>query len=120
MKKKVFITGGSSGIGEYLSEQLQSNCEVLVTSRSPSKIPEITYYPCDLRDEHQISDLVQKILKQDIDIFIFNAGLGYFGNFSEISLEQEKEMWQVNFWANMVFMKELLPLVSDKTKFIFV
>lgn len=120
MKKKVFITGGSSGIGEYLSEQLQSNCEVLVTSRSPSKIPETTYYLCDLRDENQISDLVHKISKENIDIFILNAGLGYFGKFSEISLEQEKEMFQVNFWANMVFIKKLLPLVSDTTKFIFV
>lgn len=120
MKKKVFITGGSSGIGEYLSEQLQSNCEVLVTSRSPSKIPETTYYLCDLCDENQISDLVHKISKENIDIFIFNAGLGYFGKFSDISLDQEQEMLQVNFWANMVFMKKLLPLVSDTTKFIFV
>lgn len=81
MKKKVFISGGSSGIGEYLANNLIANCEVYTASRSPSKNPEITYFPCDLRDDQQIIDLTQKLSKLEIDVFILNAGIGYFGDF---------------------------------------
>lgn len=120
MTKKIFITGGSSGIGEYVANNLLANCEVFTASRSPSKHPEITFFPCDLRDDQQIISLAGKLSKLDIDVFIFNAGIWYFGDFSAVSLQQEKEMLQVNFWANILFMKELLPLVSEKAQFIFV
>lgn len=75
MKKKVFISGGSSGIGEYLANNLLANCEVYTASRSPSKNPEIIYFPCDLRDDQQIIDLAQKLSKLEIDVFVFNAGI---------------------------------------------
>ena len=120
MKKKVFISGGSSGIGEYLANNLLANYEVYTASRSPSKNSEITYFPCDLRDDQQIIDLAQKLSKLEIDIFVFNAGIWYFGDFWSVSLDQEKEMLQVNLWANMVFVKNLLSKISDKVKFIFI
>ncbi len=120
MKKKVFISGGSSGIGEYVANNLLANCEVYTASRSPSKNPEITYFPCDLRDDQQIIDLAQKLSNLEIDVFVFNAGIGYFGGFWSLTLEQEKEMLQVNLWANMIFVKQLLSNVSERTQFIFV
>jgi len=120
MKKKVFISGGSSGIGEYLANNLLANCEVYTASRSPSKNPEIIYFPCDLRDDQQIIDLAQKLSKLEIDVFVFNAGIWYFGDYWSVSLTQEKEMLQVNLRANMLFVKYLLPKVSPKTQFIFV
>lgn len=120
MKKKVFISGGSSGIGEYVANNLLANCEVYTASRSPSKHPEIIFFPCDLRDDQQIISLAEKLSKLDINVFIFNAGIGYFGDFWSISLQQEKEMLQVNLWANMVFMNYLLPKVSEKAQFIFI
>lgn len=119
MKKKIFITGGSSGIGEYLANNLLANCEVYTASRSPSKNPEITYFPCDLRDDQQVIALAHKLFPFDIDIFVLNAGVGYFGNYVSLSLEQEKEMIQVNLWANMLLVKYLLPKVSEKTQFVF-
>lgn len=120
MKKKIFITGGSSGIGEYLANNLLANCEVFTASRSPSKHSGIRFFPCDLRDDQQIISLAGKLSELKIDVFVFNAGIWYFGDFWALSLEQEKEMLQVNLWANMVFMKDLLPKVTEKTKFIFI
>lgn len=120
MKKKVFISGGSRGIGEYLANNLLANCEVFTASRSPSKNPGIRYFPCDFRDDQQIISLAEQLARLDINTFIFNAGIGYFGDFWSLSLEQEKEMLQVNLWTNMVFMKYFLPKVSEKTKFIFI
>ncbi|MDD3262832.1 MAG: SDR family NAD(P)-dependent oxidoreductase [Candidatus Absconditabacteria bacterium] len=120
MKKKVFISGGSSGIGEYVANNLLANCEVYTASRSPSKNPGITYFSCDLRDDQQIIDLTEKLSNLEIDVFVFNAGIGYFGDFGSLTLEQEKEMLQVNLRANMLFVKYLLPKVSTKTQFIFV
>ena len=120
MKKKIFISGGSSGIGEYVANNLLANCEVYTASRSPSKNPEITYFPCDFRDDQQIIDLTEKLSNLEIDVFVFNAGIWYFGDFWSLTLEQEKEMIQVNLWANIIFVKQLLPKISEKVKFIFV
>ena len=120
MKKKIFITGGSSGIGEYVANNLLANCEVFTASRSPSKNPEITYFPCDFRDDQQVISLAEHLSTLEIDVFVFNAGIGYFGEYSKIPLLKEKEMLQVNLWANMLFVKQLLPFVSENTQFIFI
>jgi len=118
--KNLFITGVSSGIGEYIAQKFVDKFEVYWISRNLPKNEKIKYWKCDLNDDQQIVALAQKISKLEIDVFIFNAGIWYFGEYNTVSLENEKEMLQVNLWANMVFIKNLLPKVSEKTKFIFI
>ena len=120
MTKKIFISGASSGIGKYLADNLLTNYQLFTASRSPSIHPEITHYITDFRDDAQIISLANHLSKAEIDLFILNAGIGYFDNFTEISSEQDKEMIQVNLRANIFLIKRLLSMISSKAKLVFI
>ncbi|WP_442486569.1 SDR family NAD(P)-dependent oxidoreductase [Fusobacterium necrophorum] len=92
---KIFITGGSSGIGLGLAKKyLEQKHEVAVCGRSEEKIkklqerfPELKTYKVDVKDKLALKRAVEDFAKEDLDMMIAGAGV-YYGNLSK-ELDQE-------------------------------
>lgn len=113
---KALVTGASSGIGKEIAIYLSKlGHEVILVAKSEEKlikiskkIPNSTYEVCDLSNKNECINLYNKIKKQDIDILINNAGFGKFGEFNDISLDDELDMINVNIRAVHILTKLFL------------
>lgn len=115
MKKRILLTGVSSGIGYHLAKAyLQAGHEVYGISRqNPDRLmkyPDFNFKPIDLRHFGTISSGVSEMLKKlkSLDLVILNAGvLGKIGDMRELSLPDFFEAMDVNVWANKVLLDTL-------------
>ena len=114
MKKVVFITGASSGIGKAIGEFLhQKDFKVYGTSRNPEKI-ENSLFPLvklDVRNVNSIQLAVAEILAIEtrIDVVINNAGVGITGPLEEIPTAEIKNNFETNLFGPIEVMKAVLP-----------
>jgi NAD(P)-dependent dehydrogenase (short-subunit alcohol dehydrogenase family) len=84
MKKTIFITGASTGLGKATAILFQrKGWNVIATMRNPDKDTElsqldhVTLLPLDVTDPAQITDTVNKaITSQPVDVVFNNAGYG--------------------------------------------
>lgn len=87
---KIFITGGSSGIGLGLAKKyLEQKHEVAICGRNEEKIkklqsefPELKIYKVSVQDKFALKKAVEDFAKEDLDMMIAAAGV-YYGNLSE-------------------------------------
>ncbi|MDH3975703.1 MAG: SDR family NAD(P)-dependent oxidoreductase [Deltaproteobacteria bacterium] len=116
-KRTILITGGSSGIGRCLAEELvQAGNRIIIASRSAqSNRPEMIALTCDLTEQTSVTELVARLKKEDLnpDILINNAAIQCTpkfieGNFDFHSIEKEIT---VNFTAVAWLTSLLLPLL---------
>jgi short-subunit dehydrogenase len=114
---KALITGASSGIGLEMAKYLASQKhELILVARSRDKLEEIQkklptkvmIIVADLSQEQKVKELYAYIKKEHIDILINNAGFGKFGDFTEISLNDEIEMINTNIKAVHILTKLIL------------
>ena len=98
MKKVVFITGASSGIGKSIGEYLYyKGFTVYGTSRNPENISDslFTLVKLDVRNEQSIQQTIALVLEKEskIDVLINNAGVGITGPLEEIPLNEIKNQF---------------------------
>lgn len=114
MKKIIFITGASSGIGRAIGDYLlHKNCIVYGTSRNPQKVNG-TLFPLlevDVRDVVSIENAIKHIISIEgrIDVLINNAGVGMTGALEEIPLEEIRNNFETNFYGPISVIKAVLP-----------
>lgn len=122
--KKVIITGASSGIGLSLSKVFAKNSYAIVlVARREDKLLELkdeleNYYKANVTVEVmdlKISENMEELWKKhnDADILINNAGFGKFGDFLEISLEDEISMINLNI-NTLVTLTKLFASTMNK------
>lgn len=121
--KTILITGASSGIGQALAEKLAfDGHEVILVARSVDKLESIVsgirdrggraqYIVADLADIHSLDNLVEifKQKYQKIDILINNAGVGWYGHFSQMPWNIAQEMILLNIFALVKLTHAFLP-----------
>ncbi|MFL0582105.1 SDR family NAD(P)-dependent oxidoreductase [Solibacillus silvestris] len=126
MKKTVFITGATSGIGRIITEMLvKKGHTVYATGRNDSAINYLNgigavAYKADLTIPSQIDEVVSQL--PAIDIAILNAGLGYFESAVDLADRDIDQMLDVNVRAPIYLAKRLAPAMIAKKNghFIFV
>lgn len=122
--KNAIITGCARGIGHCLVEQFaKSGCNVWAFVRKETdELQEefkcladennvwIKLIALDLTDEKQMKRTIQDIMKEKlpIDILINNAGIAYGGTLHMTSISKLKEVFDVNYFAQI----QLIQLVS--------
>lgn len=122
---RVLITGASSGIGKsFALEYAKLGYELVLVARDLDKLNQVkNLIGNDVRVEVVSMDLtkVDNCMElynryRDIDVLINNAGMGIFGEFSDIDLDKELEMIDVNVKAMHVLMKLYLKdmVVRDR------
>jgi 3-oxoacyl-[acyl-carrier protein] reductase len=125
--KTAVITGCNRGIGKAILEGYAANGASIFAcvrkeSAAFSKLIEqlsgkysvrITPLYVDSCNIHEIKDAVKQIKdsKQQIDVLVNNAGIGYNALFHMSALDKVKEVFDVNFIAPFIFTQYLTKLM---------
>ena len=122
--EKVWITGGSSGIGEACALQYASQGAALVLTSSSAERLEpvaarcreagaggVVVLPYDLKRPEGLSDLCQRAWDAfgGLDILYCNAGVSQRTTVEDTSMEMIRELMQINYFAPVAMAKEILP-----------
>ncbi len=122
--KTAIVTGASSGIGAEFSKILtESGVKVYGLARSEEKLNSVkehlgtSFVPVKM-DVTQYED-VEKWVEETFDdehqpeILVNNAGLGYFADVDELSLEQWHTMLDVNLSGVFYLTRLITPLMKE-------
>jgi short-subunit dehydrogenase len=123
--KAIIVTGAGTGLGKELSLLLaKQDYHMILTGRTEDKLNAVkeqieqsggsaTALTLDLRN---LVDIKEKALliskKHDLYGLVNNAGLGYFGPFSESSDTEIEEMFQTNVFGTIHMTKAILPYLE--------
>ena len=116
MSQTVFITGVSSGIGNGLAHEYLARGEKVVgiSRRQPTDLlthENFRFAAVDVTDPDAIASEVPKLFAdcEKIDVAILNAGiLGRLSDMKDSSLDELKQLMDVNVWSNKTILDVLL------------
>ena len=129
LKNKIaIVTGASSGIGAAFSEKLIDNgATVYGLARRLNKLNEIQEHLGDRFKPVEMditqSDDLEKWMKKTFSghhyphVLINNAGLGYFGNVDELSLDEWKKMVDTNLNGVFYLTRLVVPLMKRSEEY---
>lgn len=103
---RIILTGASSGIGKAIKEELK-DYEIIEICRN-----------CENKADLSDIKAVKKLKFENVSGIIHNAGVGYFGQFEDISIEKIEEMINVNFLSPMILTKNHLKDIKKQRGFI--
>lgn len=124
----VWITGASSGIGRALSEEFAAHGDfVAATARTLTNLAMLesqlssspgtcTAFRCDVTDDEQVRATAEAIMSRfgAVDILINNAGVTYFKDFVNTTIEQFDEVINTNLRGLFLSTKAVLPEMLKK------
>jgi 3-oxoacyl-[acyl-carrier protein] reductase len=117
-RKKMIITGASSGVGMSLVKFFSGQMDVIAIARRIDRMQEhfadlrnVTCYKCDLSKVEEIISTIEKIKIEHgfIGYLINNAGVNKYNLFTDLTNEDFEISMAVNFMAPIITMKCLLP-----------
>ncbi|MGO2637551.1 MAG: SDR family NAD(P)-dependent oxidoreductase [Enterococcus viikkiensis] len=118
----VLITGGTSGLGLGLAQALLKHNTVIVTSRRPAVIEQVTAenpgligYPVDVSDLASVERLKERILNEHptLNMVINSAGIMQSVNFFDAAAPLSKEI-ETNLIGTINVDKVFLPLLAQQ------
>ena len=118
MKKTIFITGASTGIGkETVFYFAQKGWNVAATMRNVANgaeictLPNVRLYDLDVTDEESIKKTIKLAISDfgKIDVIVNNAGFGAIGIFEKATPEQVKKQFDTNVFGMMNVIRCILP-----------
>ena len=125
----VLITGCSSGIGKAAALAFATSSDhtfiVYATMRNPSKwqldkedplSSRIVIRHMDVVSESSIDTLVDEIIQTHgkIDIVVNNAGYGLAGSLETVTIEEAKDVFEVNVWGVVRLLHKVLPFMRNQ------
>ncbi|SNR16970.1 SDR family oxidoreductase [Tenacibaculum jejuense] len=119
MRKVVFITGASSGIGRAIGEYLiEKNYVVYGTSRNPKRIEDSKFplVALDVLQSDTVFCAIKEVVDKEgrIDVLINNAGKGIMGAMEDIAIEEVENGFNTNFLGPIRVMKAVLPFMRKQ------
>ncbi len=122
-KRKVLITGASSGIGKVVAVFLaQKGFYVVGTTRNLTTLPEdpwaskmFRFVMMDVTDKASVRSGVEEAagLLGGIDVLINNAGISNVGPFEDIPEEEGRSVIETNFFGLASVTREVLPIMRN-------
>jgi short-subunit dehydrogenase len=123
MRKTIWITGASSGLGWDLAlEATRKGYRVVLLARNTKKLMELKtliehnggeafVYFLDMSDSVQIGTVTERIIVETgkVDVLINNAGFGVFEKVESTTIETVEEMFAVNVIGVIALTKAVLP-----------
>lgn len=122
-RKKIWITGASSGIGESLAYELSKyQNQLILSARNEEKLSSIaekcrregssvTLVPFDLSDLASIQQAARKVLEEvgSVDMLINNGGISQRSLVHQTEVEIDRKIMEVNYFGNIALTKAILP-----------
>lgn len=119
--KVVWITGASSGIGEAVAKAFSAEgAVVIISSRRREELERVKLscadsdkvhvFPLDLTKGESIQEVTSEVLsKFNIDILFNNGGISQRSLTSETSIENDRKIFEVNYFGHVQMTKAVLP-----------
>ena len=123
MKKTIFITGASTGIGKATAKHFhEKGWNVIATMRKPEDEKELTenenlkIMALDVENKENIKSAIQSGIAHfgKIDVLLNNAGYGAYGPVEAGTDEEIRRQYNVNFFGVIDCIKEMLPHFKEK------
>lgn len=127
----VAITGASGGIGEKIAiECARHGAHLVLLARREELLAELSeriqndygvscyYYLLDVQDIHSIQQVFSTIESEigQIDVLVNNAGFGIFNEVLHSSLDEMKNMFEVNVFGLIASTKMVLPSMVKRRR----
>jgi short-subunit dehydrogenase len=125
----VFITGAASGIGlataKHFAQQgwfvgrYDLNLEALEATQNEQDFPSSCYLQCDVTNDDQIDAALAHFAQQtdgQLNVLINNAGVLSCGEFTELSLQQQDLIIDINIKAMTHVAYKTFPLLKATPK----
>lgn len=127
--KKVMITGGSSGLGLELAKVYGRNgFEVLLVGRGGEAlqgavnvlnqlgVSGVRVYSCDVRLSNDVKNLAKQIKLEhgSVERIINCAGIGVFGPFETLSVDDMRNMMDVNYFGTAFVVQAFQDIVTER------
>ena len=120
------VVGVGPGNGAAFATRFaQEGYQLALLSRSldfikqqAAKLKNAHAYECDVSDRNSIQKAFQQI-KQDlgaIDVVVYNAGSGHWGDIEKIKPEDFESSWRVNALGLMLVSQQVIPMMKQKNK----
>lgn len=125
------ITGASKGIGEAMANYCASKkMNIILVARSEERLKivaekiiqqhevDVQIFPADLTVENSIKDLYNwcKARDLEVNILINNAGIGIYGRFDELPLDEQMKVLNLNVLATLNMTYTFLPMLKEQPK----
>lgn len=124
--KVIWITGASSGIGEALALQFAAlGARLILSARREeelkrigelTKLPplDLMILPFDLKDTSKASALAAQVMNKfgRIDVLVNNGGFSQRSEVMETSIELDREIMEVDYFAQVCLAKAVLPYMK--------
>jgi short-subunit dehydrogenase len=124
MKKNIWITGASSGIGKTLALKFaKEGWQVAASARRENLLKELTAknnnifsYPLDVTDVERCKSVFNNILKEfhHIDVCVFGTGMHDPKSEKKFNLKKIKEIMNVNYFGTMNSINSVYDYYSEK------
>jgi len=118
--KTAIITGISKGIGLSLAVQLLAKgAKVAGWGMHPPEIEHtnLHFIQTDIRSEDAVAHAFQETVAKmgpEIHVLVNNAGLGYFGYFEEMPMEEFREIFEVNVYGIYHTCRHVIPVMKKQ------
>lgn len=123
----IIITGANEGIGYFLVEKLLlDGNKVSVLDIETANLDDLKkkfgntliYYKADLRNDEEVKTAVCKTVTRfgSIDIAVHNACKCTFQSEAESDLETYKDVFDVNYFGALRFVKSVIPYMTTQKK----
>lgn len=128
--RSALVTGGSKGIGYAVAEALAgAGYSVTITSRKEGEIQQaagelgerVRGVVCDVRDAGAVQQAVDGHVKAfgGLDVLFVNAGVGHFANIEDMTLEQWRDVIDINLSGAFYTVKAAIPALKVRGGYIF-
>lgn len=115
--KVILITGASAGMGKATAKKLIGDGHIVYgAARRVSKMADILelgghIIEMDVTNEEQITAAVERILSEQgrIDVLVNNAGYSVYGSVEDVSQEDARRQFDVNFFGAAFLTQKVLP-----------
>ena len=121
-----FITGASRGFGRsFVEYALEKGYKVVATARKVNKLSDLTEkynkdqlltLTLDVTSSHDITNAIEETYKTfgHINVLISNAGFNMIGPVEEVTDEQLRQVFDINFFGAIEIIRKILPYMRDQ------
>lgn len=128
MKKRILITGASSGIGEAIALAMASEGHTFyLTGRNEERLKtvcrkvkslggKVFIGVGDVSDNKSVDIQFSEAeaMMGGVDVLVANAGVGHFGNLEDMTVSQFDEQFNTNVRGVFLWMRKVLPGMRER------
>src|SRR4051812_24594341 len=119
--KRAVVTGGSRGLGFALAQELRAQgARVAICARGEEQLntaraklgDDVVAIPCDVGDRAEVEAFLEEV--GPVDVLVNNAGVIAVGPWQTQTLEDYREMLDIQFWGALHTTQAVLPAMVER------